>query len=1022
MTSLKSGNPGISGLARMLAVLLASCFSILTVAGTPAARSWALGHYRHRSWTAQDGAPSNVTDIAQTSDGYLWFASSGGLYRFDGERFELFKPRGETQLLDTNVYKLYAPRSGGLWVGYVLGGASLIQQGVVRNYTIKDGFYSGTSGGFAEDSHGKLWAAVTEPVAFRLDGDRWKMIRKGELGIDGKHQIYAVLVDDLGTLWLSGKDALYYMQRDATRFSRLPVPAGAVQALAQGPEHSLWLQYGSDGVTRRLLYGDGKPVVSDQGYGSEMGLPYLSGHGLWFTMSGHGVGHVASPHDWLDTAVPDPALIERFDKADGLSSDVVNRFFEDAEGDVWVGTSAGIDRFSPVNLVLAPRTQALDQAALIPGADGSMWASSLGHATLLLDGSQPHGVNIPNLTMSGFRDTQGNTWFGSLDGIRKLDAQGRLTKVADSPRPGENVAIAALARQPDGSLLAAMAALGDPTYRYANGKWGKFGNRPAPFSLLADEDGAVWQAYHSGEVERTYAGQSHVFIPGLGALSVVMRARGTVWVAGQQGVAWLAGKAFHPLAFAGSLAPTGVSGLVSAGDGSLWLHATQGVMQVTASELDAAFAHPGHAVSYRLFDRSDGVPGPPTAVPPIYSVAAGTDGRLWFSTTGGVVWIDPRAVFVNQRVPPVQVQAISADGNAYVPGPPVTLPAHTGNLSLRFAALSYVAPERVHFRYRLSGVDQAWREADGARETTYTNLDPGNYTFQVMASNNDGIWNTTGAVQAITVLAGPTQTWWFRLLCAVLVAAVLIALHFWRLKRVEKWARLQTTATLRERERIARDLHDTLLQGVQGLQLRLQTWAASPKLEPAHRQEMTDVAIRARDMLIDGRDRILALRGLDASNDLAGDLRASALDYTTLYRAGFALTEEGAPRPLVPEVAQEILDITREGLRNAFVHANASSVALCMQWRRDGLHVLVRDDGDGIDETVLRDGGRAGHWGLQGMRERADKIGARLVLRRGDENGTEVSLVVPARAAYASARLWWRLRGIRQAGPDQAPD
>jgi signal transduction histidine kinase/ligand-binding sensor domain-containing protein len=1017
MASFRIGNFGMCGAARIIAVLLVSCFCTLAVAGTPAARPWTLDHYHHRSWTAQEGAPSNVTDIAQTSDGYLWFASSGGLYRFDGEQFELFKPRGKTQLLDTQVYKLYAPKKGGLWVGYVLGGASFIQQGVVRNYTVKEGFYSGTSGGFAEDSHGRLWAAVTEPVAFRLDGDRWKMVREGELGIDGKHQIYAVLVDDFGTLWLSAKDVLYYMQRDATRFSTLPIPAGAVQALAQGQDHSLWLQYDNASIGR-LLYGDGKPVVSDRNYGSDADLPFCSGHGLWFAVSGHGIGHVASPRDWLNAAIPDPALVEHFDKADGLSSDVVNHFFEDAEGDVWVGTSAGVDRFSPVNFVLAPRTQGLPHAALIPGMDGSMWAASTGRATLLLDGILPGGVDIPKLTMSGFHDAEGNTWFGSLDGIRKLDTQGHLTKVADSPRPGEGVAMAALTRQPDGSLLAAMAALNGPAYRYANGKWSKFGKRPAPFSLLADEDGAVWQAYQSGEVERTHGGESRVFTPALGALSVVMRARGRVWVAGQKGVAWMADDAFHPLAFTGSLAPTGVSGLVSAADGSLWLHATQGVVRVAASELDAAFAHPEHAVSYRLFDSSDGLPGPPTAIPPIYSAAAGTDGRLWFSTAGGVTWIDPNAMFVNQRVPPVQVQTISADGKAYLPGTPVTLPAHTGNLSFRFAALSYVAPERVHFRYRLSGVDQVWRETDSSRETTYTNLDPGTYTFQVTASNNDGLWNKTGATQVITVLPGPMQTWGFRLLCALVVAAALIALHFWRLKRVEKWARLQTTATLLERERIARDLHDTLLQGVQGLQLRLQTWAASPRLEPAHRQEMADVAIRARDMLIDGRDRIIALRRVDASPDLAGDLRAIALDYTTLHHVGFTLTEEGTPRPLITDAAQQIVDIAREGLRNAFVHAAASEIELSIDWQPGGLRVCVRDNGRGIEETVLRKGGRAGHWGLLGMRERAVKIGARLELQRCDEGGTQLQLMVPARVAYAGmqSRLWhWMRRTRREA-------
>lgn len=986
---------GVASILWLSALLCSAAAS----AGIHVERPWTLNHYRHRAWTTQDGAPLNVTSIAQTSDGYLWLAASGGLYRFDGERFELFKASGRTQLLGTKPYRLFAPRGEGLWVGYLLGGASFINHGVVRNYTVENKFYSGTSGGFAYDARGKLWAAVTEPGVYRLDGQSWKLLRQ-EVGIDGKHRIYAVLRDDLGTLWLSASDTLYYMPKHEKRFSTLDIPGENVIALSQGPGHSLWLQYGNDGSIRRLLYGNGKPALS-QGVYAGNGMPHAARSELWITGGDHGVGHVASPLDWLAGDHADPKALEYFGKVDGLSSNRTNCVFEDAEGDIWIGTPSGVDRFSPVNFTSVPLLNGQDHVALIQGAAGSMWAASMSRKAILVDSTALRSVDIPQVTMSGFHDSQGSTWFGSVDGVRKVDAEGRLTKVADSPRPGEGVAIASLTRLPDGSLLAAMAALDKPAYRYVNGKWDKFGTRPAPFSLLADSDGTVWQAYQSGEVERARGNTSRVWTPGLGALSVIARVRGKVWIAGSRGVAWLDGDAFHPLILNDLPSLSDVSGLLTATDGSLWLHAAQGVVRVGGHEVDAAFADPHHPVAYRLFDASDGLPGPPSGVPPIYSAAAGTDGRLWFSTSAGVAWIDPQAVFANPRTPPVTIQAISADDRAYPPGVPVTLPAHTGHLAFHFAALSYVAPERVRFRYRLSGVDQGWRNSDTSRETTYTNLDPGAYVFQVIASNNDGVWNAVGATQLITVLPGPTQTWWFRVLCALLVAFALVALHFWRLRRAEKWIRLQTVATLRERERIARDLHDTLLQSTQGLVLQLES-AIGANMADKSRAPLAKALERARSTLAEGRDRVINLRALQdhEQGDFAREVTIEGEQLAAGTGVVFAIETVGKPRSLRPQVFCQAADIVREALRNAFAHAEPTTVRVRVEYQNKRWSVVISDDGQGIPMATLLQG-REGHLGLFVMRERAGEIHGSVSIDSSLHRGTTVRLSVPARDAYA---------------------
>jgi signal transduction histidine kinase len=519
----------------------------------------------------------------------------------------------------------------------------------------------------------------------------------------------------------------------------------------------------------------------------------------------------------------------------------------------------------------------------------------------------------------------------------------------------------------------------------------------------------------SGGVEREWSGADHLRV---GVVRSILPDGDMLWVGGDDGIQFFDGKQFRSLLAKDPEAFQTVTGLVRDRAGNLWVQTLDGVMRIPASDVAMALAHPDQQVSYRLFDTADGVPGAPDADRMLPSLRRSSDGRIWTNTITGLAWIDPAHLPASTRLPAVVMETVSSDKTTYrVGNESIRLSPEQSAFRIAYTTPALTHPERVQFSYRLQGFSD-WQDVDTRREAVFTNVPAGHYVFQVRAVRAGDAASAVTASLTLTRAPAYYETWWFRALGLLLLAILLWIAYVLRLQALRRQMHIRVD----ERERIARDLHDTLLQGVQGLQLRLQTWAASPKLEPAHRQEMADVAIRARDMLIDGRDRIIALRRVDASPDLAGDLRAIALDYTTLYRAGFVLTEEGAPRPLVPEVAQEILDIAREGLRNAFVHANASAVELCMQWRRDGLHVLVRDDGDGIDEAVLRDGGRAGHWGLQGMRERAERIGAKLVLRRGDEGGTELSLVVPARAAYASARLWRRLRRVRQAGPDQAPD
>jgi signal transduction histidine kinase len=405
-------------------------------------------------------------------------------------------------------------------------------------------------------------------------------------------------------------------------------------------------------------------------------------------------------------------------------------------------------------------------------------------------------------------------------------------------------------------------------------------------------------------------------------------------------------------------------------------------------------------VRYASFDFLDGMPGTPNSIRPLPSVAAGTDGRLWFATTNGIVWIDPKRVQHNSLEPNVEVQSIIADGRRYQPVPRLELPIGTRNLQVTYTALSLAIPERVRFRYQL-GADEPWQDAGPRRTAFFTDLDPGDYSFRVTASNNDGVWNEAGAAIDFAIPPAFYQTRLFYALCALAFLGLLALMHQVRVRQVAAQVRGRLEARLAERERIARDLHDTLLQGIQGLIWRFH--AATDHLRPDEpaRQLMEQSLDRADTLLGESRDKVKDLRL--ATGDVVDFAQALATEGEQLskqYPAKFKVSVQGARRDLHPIVREEGFLVSREALCNAFQHARADSIEAEITYGDAALHVRVRDDGQGITDTVLRAGERPGHFGFIGMRERAKKLGAHLEVWSKPGAGTEVELRVPANVAY----------------------
>jgi signal transduction histidine kinase len=448
-------------------------------------------------------------------------------------------------------------------------------------------------------------------------------------------------------------------------------------------------------------------------------------------------------------------------------------------------------------------------------------------------------------------------------------------------------------------------------------------------------------------------------------------------------------------------------------------------VRIARSELDACAAavdkdkdkDAKQTIQFTVFDSSDGVRLLAAAGHFSPQVARSADGKLWFLPWDGVSVIDPRRLSFNALPPPVHIEQIVADRKSYPAiadmNGPERLPARIRDLQIDYTALSLVAPEKVLFRYRLEGHDQDWQDVGNRRQAFYNDLPPGNYRFRVSACNNSGVWNEAGTFLDFSVDPAYYQTTWFRVSCVAAFLILLVGLYQLRLRQVSRQFDMRLEERVGERARIARELHDTLLQSVQGLMLKFDAAAKQLPAEEPARRTLEKALDRADEVLAEGRDRVRNLR-IDAESfsDLPAAFQRVAEETPQGREATFKTVVEGSVRELHSVVIEESYSIGREALINALTHSECLHVEVEIIYDPRQFRLRVRDDGRGIDPGIIEEGNRPDHWGLQGMRERAERIGGQLELWSRPETGTEVELVVPGATAYRSRpkskRFWFR--------------
>ena len=965
-----------------------------------------ISQYAHTAWTVRDGFfKGAIYTIAQTPDGYLWLGTEFGLFRFDGVRSVPWEPPAGQHLPGTDIYALLAARDGALWIGTFAG---LVTWNGAR-LTPRPEFDGQFVTSLLQDSEGTVWAGTLGSPTGRLCAMRSGSAQcYGGDGIFGRG-VFSLYEDNSGTLWVGAQSGLWRWKPGPPK--RYVTPPTEINDLKTADDGRLLISMHEVGL--RQLAGENLKEYPIPGAVHPNKLLRDREGALWIGTVDRGIIHVH--HGRTDT----------FSRSDGLSGDVIFRLFEDREGNVWAATSGGLDRFRELPFTTISEKEGLSSNAtqsVVAATDGSVWIGAQRGLTRWKNGQTTvfrKATGLPDdMLQSLYQDDGGRIWASTPHGLAYFQ-DGRFVHIT-GVGSGE---VHFMAGDKAGNLW---LSKDHSLWHLREGRlveqipWSELGHDENASVIAADrEQVGLWLGFWGGgvsyfkdrQLRASYTARNGLAEGNVAGLQLDWE--GALWAATEGGgVSRLKDGHIATLTSRNGLPCDKIHWTIEDDDKSFWLYTACGLVRIMRTQLDAWIADPKHKVEVTVWDASDGVrlrSGSATGHGP--RVVKSTDGKLWYVTGDGVQVVDPRHLAINTVPAPVRIEQIVADHKIHwqnIRGAAVSnlrLPARIRDLQIDYTALSLVAPEKIHFKYMLEGQDQDWKEVVNERQAQYTNLAPRHYRFRVIASNNSGVWNEQGDTLEFSVAPAYYQTNWFRVLCAVALLALLWAAYQLRVRQLHHEFDMTLDARVGERTRIARDLHDTLLQSFHGILLHLQILSNElPGGTPKERLE--SVIDQAEQAIVEGRDAVQGLRTSTVErNDLALAIRTlgEELAASNSRRPDFTVQVEGAPRNLHPILRDEVYRIVGEAMRNAFRHAAAQRIEVEIRYDEQQLRLRVRDNGKGMALKLIGDDGREGHFGLRGMRERAKLIGGELTVWSELDSGTEVELSIPAARAYLAA-------------------
>lgn len=976
-------------------LLLFSIFYFLSVGCLTALDpSQPASSYLRKHFTVDDGLSATVVDgIVQTPDGFLWLTVNGiGLVRFDGTRFYSFeRPWALAMAVSSN---------GDLWAGI-----------------------------------GRILSRI--PSADLNQSDLRKSITKQSYP-GGTGRISALHFSQSGVLWVGTYDGIFRYENG--QFS--PVgPRVETYQIEEAPNGHILAH-----TQLGFMELDDSLVVPHPGLAAQLGVKdteifYVmeDSHGSTWYCTAKGVARQTG------------GQIEKL-AAYGAHGHAAYRAYEDRQGNMWIATEQGLFRATAGGL--EPVAPGMQVRSMYSDRDGDLWVGTNGDGLYRFKDRAARmfttADGLPNnLIMTVLVARDGAVWTGAnCGGISRFD--GSHFRTYNEKDGLVNSCVSALAEDANRDIW--IGTYNGGAFRFHDGRFTQYSKDQGlseVASIFAAPDGSVWIASPPIGIIRIRDGQLRTYTKADGlsthAVERVMQDRaGEIWAGTDKGLDRLAGGRFVnfssiPNAPEGPIGETssagilvsnyndkvyriekdhvdtipavGITDMIETDEGDLWFSGQR--IRRVPRESFAKLRASDEPFSYEPYGPADGLATSLTS-DGVHTMAIGRDGKLWMATPKGLAMFDLKRLWKTDENPAIYVQAATVGRNSQDPGHNLVLPPGTHHVELDFSAVEISSPEKIRMQYRLDGVDSEWLDAGPNPHAIYSDMPAGTHAFHIRACNRNGIWDLKGITYKVTQLPYFYQTRWF--LAAVILTVMLSVTGLYRLRLQQVTARLTAglEERLAERTRIARELHDTLLQSFHGLLLRLQTASyLLPSRPDEAKTKLDNVIEQASQAIAEGRDAVQSLRSSTvATNDLPIAIRTVVEELAAAETSRTApivdVAVEGAPRELHPIVRDEAYRIATEVLRNAFQHAQANHLEVEIRYDAHELRLRVRDDGKGIDPKVLSGDGREGHYGLHGMRERAEVVGGKLTLWSDLNSGTEVELSIPAAAAYATSprRSW----------------
>lgn len=964
-----------------------------------------MSQYVRDRWGTESGFPKGaVYDIAQTSDGYLWFGTEKGLVRFDGVSFQLIRDPN-IQLANGHVLGLMGDPDGGLWVR--------LRRPTLLRY--KDGRFQNVMGslgrpmstvtamGRMQDESLLVWVLEGEGSAIRYQGNRFETLVT-TTGLS-RSPVMAVTESAPGSIWIGTRDAgVFRLQQGKTESIAQGLPDPKINCLLSTKEGQVWI-----GTDNGIAHWDGQKLVQTKL--PDFPVPVRA---LALTRDRDGNIWVGTNAQGLIRINAEGAAL--LDNGSRHRNEAVTAVFEDREGNIWTGSAGGVERLRDSVFVTYGEPEGMpaeSNGPVFPERAGRTWFAPVDGGLYRLENGKAAAVKAEGLdrdVVYSIGGAPGEVWVGrQRGGLTELRLNGgAMTARTYTQANGlAQNSVFAVTRSRDGSVWAGTLSGGASHLEH-----GKFTNYTVTnglasntvTSILESSDGTVWFATPQGLSSfskgrwRTYTQQDG--LPSTSVNSLVEDANGVLWIGTSAGLAYLREGRIQKPAGDNAALQEQIMGLAVDKAGSLWISSSNRALRL---QCRAIVKGAPLAEALREYGWADGLHGV-EGVKRHRSVAADPDGRIWFSMNRGLSVVDPGRQTIFSAPSIAHVQSIQADGQELALGNPTRIPAGRQRIKFGFVGLSLSVPERVKFRYTLDGFDRGWSEPISARETGYTNLGPGHYRFRVMASSVDGVWNGVEDSLQFEIEPAFWQTWWFQLGVAAAVVLMAIALYRLRMMQLTSQLNMRFEERLAERTRIAQDLHDTLLQGLLSASMQLHVATDTLPEDSAAKPRLERILKLMAMVNEEGRNAVQGLRSKHSdSHDLDQAFSRIQQEMGVQDDVNFRVIVQGRPQAMHPILRDEVYRIGREAVVNAFRHAQAKSIEVELEYTSKQFRFLVRDDGRGIDPDVLKQG-REGHWGLPGMRERAEWIGAKLHVYSSAAAGTEVELSVPNHIAFGGKR------------------